>query len=66
MYCTTANTDAVPEAAYDSINMSKERGHNKYCIIDMKVVHLHDVCECIVQIDKSIKWWGCEIVLMYF
>ena len=49
-----------------SINISKERGLNKYCRIDMKVVHLHDVCECIVQIDKSIKWWGCEIVLMYF
>ena len=66
MYYTTANTDAAPEAAYLSINISKERGHNKYCRIDMKVVHLHDVCECIVQIDKSINWWGCEIVLMYF
>ena len=43
MYYTTANTDAAPEAAYLSINISKERGHNKYCRIDMKVVHLHDV-----------------------
>ncbi|KAL5475681.1 hypothetical protein EMCRGX_G025527 [Ephydatia muelleri] len=41
MYYTTANTDAAPEAAYYSINISKERGHNKYCRIDM-VVHLHD------------------------